>query len=330
MRRALLGVVLGAVAAAALPQAVRAQAGPGTATAAVLQIPGGSRAAGLGGAYTAGTDGDGLFYNPASAAWHAVSAGWSHQRHVMDIGYSSVGAAVRVWRLGIGASFAVLDYGSIEELVPDPAFAGQRGIETGEWRDANDAVARVTLAVPLFRQRLALGASVGLLWSTLAESVRTVELFDVGAQYRLGEGLSIGAALRNGGGQLEGAGLEPADLPAEVRAGIAWTLPAHRVRGLRAVAHTDFIAPLYDASNAIAAGLEIGTAPASAIAGFAGQRIGVAGRVGFNGGPGARALGRMHYGAGLSVDGVALDYTLQPMGELGLAHRIGLRWTPAH
>lgn len=311
---------------AAMPAA--AQAGAGTATGAVLQMPAGSRAAGLGGAFTAGDGGDVLFYNPAGAARHAAAAAASYQRHVMDVGFSSVGGAVRLRWLAIGATFSVLDYGSIDETVPDPAFGGQRGIETGEVLSANDAVARAMIAVPLLRDRLALGAAFGLYWSTLAESVRTVEIFDLGAQLRIRPDLVVGTAFRHGGGQLEGASLGSADLPAELRAGVAWTRHRPFALGASAALHADLIMPRYEAPTTAAVGVEIASAADAPLGVLAGQPVGAALRLGFNGAPGSDAVGRFHAGAGITVDGVAVDYTLQPMGDLGMAHRFGIRWTP--
>jgi hypothetical protein len=315
------------LAAAAAPAPALAQAGAGTAAGAVLQIPAGSRASGLAGAYTAATGADAIFYNPAAPWWQAMSATASYQRHMMDAGYSSFAAASRLRYLSIGVTFTALDFGSIDELVPDPAFDGQRGIETGERVGASDVVARAVLAVPLHR-RLALGGAFGLYWSTLAESVRTVELFDAGVQFRARDNLTLGAALRNGGGPLAGAGLEPADLPSEVRVGAAWTLPLPVGAGVQAAWHADVVFPRHDAPNALVAGLEVGNDPAAPLASLAGQSLSGAFRAGYNGATGRHALGRFHYGAGLSLDGLSIDYTLQPMGELGTAHRFGLRWTP--
>jgi hypothetical protein len=308
--------------AASGPRPLHAQAGAGSAAAAVLQIPAGGRVAGMGGAYAAAADADALFYNPASAAWAELSVGVALQRHVMDAGFSTAGAAMRLRFLSVALTFSVLDYGAVDELVPDPAFQGQRGIETGETVGASDVAGRMIVALPLHDGRLAVGASFGLLWSSLAESARTAELFDVGAQYRVTDAFSIGVALRNAGSALSGSRLADAELPTEVRAGAVW-LPAMAPAGLLPALHLDVIAPLYEADAAVAAGIEVRTAPAS----LAGQPFTAALRAGFNGAPGAHAVGRFHYGAGMSVQRLGIDYTVQPMGELGVTHRVGLRWS---
>jgi hypothetical protein len=301
------------------------QAGAGTAAAAVLQIPAGGWAAGLGGAFTAGSGSDVLFYNPAGAAWEAGAAGAAHQRHVMGSAYTSAAAAARVRRVTVAVTFAALDFGSVEELVPDPAFGGQRGAETGRRAAASDVAARMALAVPLPGGRLAAGVSLGLFYSTLAESVRTAEVLDAGVHYRPADGLRLGAALRNVG-RLTGAGLEPADLPTELRTGAAWTLPPFLPGGLVTQLHGDAVFPRYDAPNAIAAGLELLAPALPPVPGTGHQRLTGALRAGFNGAQGSRALGRLHYGAGLGLGNLALDYTFQPMGDLGATHRLGIRW----
>jgi hypothetical protein len=300
----------------------RGQAGAGSAAAAVLQIPAGSRASGLGGAYTAARDSDALFYNPASAAWAELSAGLAFQRHVMDAGYSSAAAAARVRFLSAAITFTVLDFGAVNELVPDPAFNGQRGMLTGDRVGAGDVAGRIVVGLPLLDGRLAAGAAVGVLWSSLAESARTAELLDAGVQYFGNDEGSIRTALPNAGSALSGSRLADARLPTELRTGVVWS-PTFASVGLEPSLHVDVISPLYDAPNSIAAGLEVRTAAAT----LGGQPFAAALRAGFNGAPGAHAVGRFHYGAGLDVQRLGIDYTLQPMGELGVTHRLGVRWS---
>jgi hypothetical protein len=313
------------IAAGALAPPVAAQSSRGTTSATVLQMPAGGRAAGFGGAYTAAADGDVLFYNPAGAAWLSATASMAYQRHSEQIGFGTAAASLRIGPAAAALTLGVLDYGSIAEVVPDPAFGGQRGMETGAMVGASDVVARIALAAPIPGSRLAVGASFGLVWITLAESVRTAEIYDAGLHYRAGDALSIGAALRNAGAQLEGAGLVPADLPTEVRAGAAWALPVAFTRGVQVRSHLDLIAPLNEGGRTFAIGVEGAT---ESIAGVmaGGHPLGAAVRAGFNGAPGTDAAGRLHAGAGLTLGSVSLDYALQRMNVLGMTHRIGVRW----
>jgi hypothetical protein len=323
--RAAATTLLAAAGLMTAPAPARAQSGSGTTTAAVLQLPAGSRAAGFGGAYTAAADGDVVFYNPAGAAWLPAYASLAYQRHAEEIGFVTAAAAYAAGPGALALTLAMLDYGSIPEIVPDPAFGGQRGMETGSTVSASDVVARVTLAAPLPGGRLAVGASAGLLWSMLAESARTATVFDAGLQYRAGAGVTLGAALRNAGGPLEGATLEPAELPREARAGVAWTLPPERTGPLQVSAHLDLIAPLGDdGARTFAAGVEAGTMPLRTAGGA--HRPAALLRAGFNGAPGSTGVGRLHLGAGLGLGSFSLDYALQSMGVLGVTHRVGVRW----
>jgi hypothetical protein len=323
MRAALLATLAAAALGAGATPAM-AQGGSGTTTAAVLQLPAGSRAAGFGGAYTGASEGDVVFYNPAGAAWLPGYASLAYQRHAEQIGFATAAAALSIGPAAIAVTVAALDFGSIREIVPDPAFGGQRGNETGNSLGASDVVTRVGVAVPLLGRRLAAGASAGLLWSVLAESSRTATLFDAGVQYRAGAGVSLGAALRNAGGALTGANLVPADLPTELRAGVAYAVPPALTGPLAASAHLDLIEPLNDGSTTFALGVEAGLAQPAATPG--GTPLTAVLRAGFNGAPGAAGVGRLHAGAGVALGTIAVDYTLQNMGVLGLTHRIGVRW----
>ncbi|NIQ52057.1 MAG: hypothetical protein GWN71_00780, partial [Gammaproteobacteria bacterium] len=79
--------IVSAVAAAlCLAGPVAAQSGVGTAGAQVLQLPTGSRAPALAGAYVAGSgDADLLFYNPAGTAALNGAVSLAYQSYFEDI-----------------------------------------------------------------------------------------------------------------------------------------------------------------------------------------------------------------------------------------------------
>ncbi|CAN5888538.1 hypothetical protein BH23GEM9_BH23GEM9_01110 [soil metagenome] len=298
---------------------VAAQSNYGTTGAAVLQLPAGSRAAAMGGAYTAAADGDAIFYNPAAAVWLAASASLAYQRHVDEIGFGTVGATRAFRPVAVALTFGFLDYGTIAEIVPDPAFGGQRGEETGLSASAAEVVGRITLAAPLLRRRLAAGVSAGLLWVSVAETGRIAAVFDAGLQYRAGHGLAFGAALRNAGGPLEGARLGPLDLPTEVRGGVSYLAPP-LAGPVSVTIHADLVAPVNDGPTALAAGAEaaIVTRP---------DGLSAALRAGYNGTVGPAGVGPLHLGAGITRAEFSLDYVFQDMGVLGAVHRFGVRWS---
>jgi hypothetical protein len=317
-RTHLLALLLSALGAASSAP-LAAQSGEGTTTAGVLALPGGGRAAGMGGAYVAGTDVDALFYNPASASWLDGSAGVSYQRHVEDIGFATAAGGGRIGAVGLALSIGYLDFGAVPEVRPDPDYGGQRGRETGEQWGASEAAARATVAIALLDNRLSVGASAGILYINLAETGRTAPIFDGGVQYRISPGLTAGAALRNAGADLTGARLADAPLPSEIRAGIAWLLPVQLARATTALANIDVIGPLRDGRTAPAVGIELRHAPPA-------RALAAALRAGYNAASGSDALGRMHLGAGIDIDGFAFDYAYQDMALLGAVHRLGVRW----
>jgi hypothetical protein len=315
-----LATAASSLTAAVLPGATHAQSGSGTTGAAVLQFAGGGRAAALGGAYTAAADIDVLFYNPAGAARLAASASASYQRHVEDIGFVTAAAALRIRGVSAGIALGHLDYGTIAEVRPDPAFAGQRGLETGESVGASETAARMMLAAPLIGRRLLAGASAGLLLVRAAETARAAAVFDAGLQYLAGDGLTLAAALRNAGADIEGALMAPAPMPTELRFGAAYDVPGAVSAPLLVRLSSDAILPTTDQPAALAAGAEAtigggGRGPAGSL------------RAGYNGAVGSTGVGRVHFGAGLTMDSFALDYAFQDMGMLGAVHRFGVRWS---
>jgi hypothetical protein len=300
---------------------LQAQTGRGRTGAAVLQLPAGARAAAMGGAYVAGDDADALFYNPAAAAASKVVASVSWQQHVEDIGYGSAAAGIRLGPAAFGVTLGFLDYGSIAEVVPDPAFLDQRGTESGERVNAAEVVGRATLATSFFGGRLAVGASGGMIWVSLAETGRVTPVFDAGVQFGASSVLALGVALRNAGGPIDGARLAAEELPTELRGGARYVAAGLRP-GFTATFHADVVALLHAGSvdhTGVALGVEA-LLPTSA----GGPRAAL--RAGFDGARTSRDVGRLHLGAGLSFARFDVDYAFQSMGVLGAVHRFGLRW----
>lgn len=293
--------------------------GAGTNGATVLQMLAGGRASALSGAYTAATaDADVLFYNPAGAAGLLAAAAVSYEQHVEDIGLATGSGAYRVGRFVLGASAIFLDYGEIREFVPDPDFGGQTGIPTGNTVGASEVAARLSGALPLSDGRFNLGASLGYVSTDLAGASRGAPFLDVGAQYLL-SGITFGAALRNVGGALSGAGIADADLPMEARIGGMYHFA--RETGLGGAVSADLVASLNGGQTGVVAGFEAGLLPRAE------SRVGAVARIGYDAGTGSEGQGALALGGGVSLGPLAVDYAYRNYDLFGSLHRIGVRWS---
>jgi len=292
--------------------------GAGSTGATVLQLLAGGRATGFSGAYSAArTDADVLFYNPAGIAGVSAAAAVSYQQHVADIGVATGSGAYRVGRLVLGGSVIFLDYGDIDEYVPDPDFGGQTGRPTGSTVSASEVAARISGALPLMDGRLNLGASAGWVSVDLAGTGRGTPFLDIGAQYAL-SAVTFGATLRNLGGSLSGGGVADAERPKEARAGAM--VEVTRPSGLGAVLSADLVSQLRDHQTGLVAGVEAGLIPSG------GSRVGAVGRVGFNTATGDGGQGALLLGGSVSVGRVSVDYAWQNYDLFGTLHRFGIRW----
>lgn len=301
-----------------VPAAARAQSGVGSTGAAVLQLPAGSRAVALSGAYVAAAgDADVLFYNPAGVAGLGAAASLAYQRHVADILFGSAAGAIEAGPLYIGLAVAYLDAGEIDVIEPDPNFGGQRGRGTGIRAGASESALRLAVAVPIGRFRL--GAAAGAVTSSLAGVTRSAPIIDLGAHFELAA-VTIGASLRNLGPALSGGDGADIPMPTEARLG-AWyehTL----VNGLGFTLGADLASDLEAGTSRLAAGLEAGLLPG------VGRAFGAVARVSLDDeGEADDALGALRFGAGITLDRIAFDYTYQDFEFFGGIHRIGIRWT---
>ncbi|HUG40395.1 MAG TPA: hypothetical protein VMM12_07915 [Longimicrobiales bacterium] len=313
-------LLLGAAAAlGALPAPPACAQGAGSAGAEILQMPAGARATALGGAYTAAFgDPDAVFYNPASVAWLRKAAGLGYQAYVQDVSVGSLSGALRAGPLGLGAGVLFLDAGSLEEIVPDPAYGGERGRGTGERVSATEAAARLAAARTLPGGRAAVGLSLGIVTSNLAGVSRDALFLDAGAQLRVGRRLSLGGSLRNVGTALGSAEMGDAPLPAQARVGAAYDHRIGAAYGARAFA--DAVWGIQEQSAGLALGAEAGLLPP-------GGAVSAVLRAGVALGEGEGNLGRLRFGGGVSIGSVAVDYAVQAFEYLGTIHRVGIRWS---
>ena len=301
------------------PAPARGQ-GPGSAGAEILQIGAGARAAALGGAYAAvADDPDAVFYNPSAVAWLPQSAGLAYQAYVEDVTIGSVSGALGGGRrIRFGAGLLFLDAGSIDEVVPDPTFGGERGQETGERVGATEAAARLAGAFAFAEGRASAGVAIGFVTSDLAGVGRSAAFLDLGAQGRIGDRLSVGVSLRNLGTGMASEEMGEAPLPSQARLGATYRRPLGALYG--AAAFADAVWGIEEETAGLALGVEGGLLPPD-------RSISAVLRLGATLGEGEGHLGRLRFGGGLGLRGIGLDYSVQVFEYLGAIHRIGLRWS---
>lgn len=318
--RAIRALVLPAAAAllAFDPTAAMAQTGEaGTTGAVILELPAGSRATGLAGAFTAGSGVDALFYNPAGAGGVSAGFGAAYQSYVADVTLGSAAGAFRIGRVTLGGSILYLDAGEVDVLEPDPAFGGQRGRPTGATASAGETALRVSAATALLDEQLRIGASAGYVSSDIAGSTGNAPFVDVGMQYAV-RWLTLGIGARNLGGELDYGDGAGAPLPSELRVGGAVTLPVGFM--LDASAGADVITRLEGEGSAFALGGELGLRPGQA-------PITAAARAGYTTITGDSGLGgELHLGASVGTSGWSVDYTFQELDFFGTVHRFGVRY----
>lgn len=308
-----------ALALALAPAAPTVAQGAGSTGAELLLMSAGTRAAALGGAYTAaGGDPDAVFYNPASVVGLRQGAGFGYQAYVQDVSLGSLSGALEAGPLSLGAGVLYLDAGSIEEIVPDEAYGGERGRGTGERVGATEAAARLAAALPVADGRAAVGAAVGVVTSDLAGVGRTAAFLDLGARLRVGDRLDLGASLRNLGTDLAHEELGEADLPAQARLGATYRHAFGPLYG--AAAFADGVWNIAEETAGAALGAEAGLLPE-------GGGVAAVLRAGVVVGEGGGQLGRLRFGGGVSLGALSLDYAIQHFRYLGTIHRFGVRWS---
>jgi hypothetical protein len=292
---------------------LQAQDKAGAAGAQVLQFLPGSRAAALSGAYTAiSGDADALFYNPAGIGSLRRAGTLSYEAYVSDVAYGSLGVATRIAALTVGASVAFLNAGDIREVIPDPNYGGNTGIETGETVSASESALRLVAGLPLLDGRLRAGAALGFVATALAEQRQQAPIADLGAQYDLGA-VTLGMMLRNLGTGLSGDAED--ELPTELRIGAATQL----IGGRSGVANisAELVHRASEGSTTFAAGFEAGLRPTDA------RPFALLARVGID--AEAEQLSNLRAGASIGFREFAFDYTYQQLDFFGAVHRFGLR-----
>jgi hypothetical protein len=296
---------VGAMLGASLPAAAQ-RAG------VVLALPASARAAGAGDAAPLATGAAALFYGaahlPAQAAVSASAGTW-----IGGVQLMSLAATTRRSRYGaLGVGVQSLDYGSADEIIPDPLTGGTRGTATGAQVGASAFALTVGWAIPLRRVH----SGVAVVWlheqvadlsgSALATSLGT------GVTWR---GWDIDHALQHVGQGTMTLGGHASTLASSQRLSVrtpAWSAGRVHVVGVaeyRDVRKEERVSLLgAEGSVETRAGWRLFARAAAA------QQDAASARDGWSAG-GSAARGAW-----------SLDYAYQGFGALGAVHRMGVSW----
>ena len=308
MTRILAGLAFCLAARTALAQG-------GESGTIVLEHPASARSLGLGGAMTAVRDGDAaLFSNPALLDTKTgSSASMSGQHYIASSTLAAASAAMSAFGGSIAIGLRGLNYGSVNEYVPDTInFGGQRGIATG--RDVTASEFALTAGFARAMSRVRIGGAVSYVRQQIANESGGTASIDVGVATDLSRGIVVGAAVQHIGPDLKLA-TTPSALPRLVRAGIS--VPFHvgpfgaLVAGEAVARQSGDILPR--------GGAELWWRTANGVT--------LTARAGARGGSADDVLSRFTYGGGIAASHVALEYAHQGMTALGGgAHRVGVRF----
>jgi hypothetical protein len=306
------------IAASVIAPAARAQGE--TRAAVLLTLPSSTRGLALGDAWGAvANDESALFYNPAQLArQRSLAVGGSVERYIAG---TTLGAFATAWRMARGTAalgVQILDYGN-EEEVTSPG--GEFGTPTGNTVSAQDvAISAGYGYAHAFGARGELRFGTALKWvrQHVANASGSTVAADVGLAASFGNGWDVSAALQHLGPHLTLAAVS-APLPYTWRVAAA----SPPVNGLLGAGFT---------LRTMAEGRQSGGGPATGVLAAEGtwrtSRDGLAltGRAGFA----LRGTGDdrrpLTLGGGLTLARVTVDYAYEAFEQLGITHRVGVRF----
>ena len=278
--------------------------------AAFLLLPASPRAMALGGVGVASEGAAALFDNAGGMACRGLGGSLAVQRHIGGTSAATValGYGTSGWTLAGGVH--LLDYGAIDEVIPDPASGGEIGAPTGARLSASDFAVAVGAARQMGWLRAAISGK--LVRQQVAEASGSTGAADAAVEARLPKGARVSLAIQHLGGGLALSGRE-AELPTLWRAGVA--LPPLRRRSveLRAVGE---LLGVRDARLSAAAGAEA--------LWRVGKGMALAARIGLRSMPDEGLASPLTFGGGLEGERMSISYGYRGYGALGGAHRVGI------
>jgi hypothetical protein len=299
-------------AALALGASVCAYAGgPGTTSAELLKLPLGTRAVGMGEAFTAmADDSSALYWNPAGMSlMKQKEATFMHSSLIEGINYEHLAFVMPGDSYALGTNFSYLGYGDIAgyDNTPNAANPSGGGSPTGNVSAysyvLNGGISR------LFAESFALGLSGGLVHENLAEDTANTFAINAGALYKLPTHFwdgryRVGVALQNMGPGMKFVS-ERDPLPHKINFGAA----AEGIHKLPLNLTMDVSVP-NDNDAYVSLGSEYWFRDMVAL------RLGYAG---------SKDEGRgVRVGVGIKYGGLLLDYAYAGYGDFGATNRISI------
>lgn len=276
----------------------------------VLALPASARAAGAGDAAPLAMDASALFYGsenlPVTRAVSASAGTW-----IGGAQFSTLAVAMPVRGTTFGVGLQSLDYGSADEIIPDPLTGGARGTATGNRVSASEFA--ITAAAGRRAGAWRVGVAGTFVSQQIAEATGHTTGVDAGAGVTL-RGWDLSASAQHLGGMLQ-LGVVRSPLVRTYRGAVAtpaWQAGRSSLRGVAECRSVDGEGTL-------------------ALLGGEGKWEGAAGwQLSLRGAVVSQSVATVR--APWSTGGSAargdwsLDYAYQGFGALGAVHRMGVTW----
>ncbi|MHB8838197.1 MAG: hypothetical protein ACYC7F_04520 [Gemmatimonadaceae bacterium] len=283
---------------------------------AVLSLPASARAAGGGDAAAFATDASALFYGaqrlPRERIATASAGTWIGDVQLATLAYAMPIAWQRRARSVLALGVQSLDYGSADEIIPDPLTGGTRGTPTGDRVGGNELA--LTAGVKQQTARVRVGFALSYLRQQVADLSASALTMSAANGITM-RGWDADLSVEHAAGRARNPARRTLTIPSTWRGSVAtpaWTLARARWRGIAE----------YRRVNAAGSTSVLGAEGVFTTAtGWELQLRGAGlaysdetARAPWSAG-GSAARGRW-----------SLDYAYQGFGALGAVHRMGITW----
>lgn len=304
--------VFGMATAAALGASVL----PAQSSMVVLTLPASARAAGGGDVSPLATDASALFYGAQRLPRErigTVSAGtWIGDAQLATLAFATPLRSQRRARSVLAFGVQSLDYGSADEIVPDPLTGGRRGTATGNSVGGNELALTIGLKQEAIRSRT--GIALTYMRQQVADLSASALTFSAANGITVRE-WDIDLSVEHAATSSRNPARRTLTIPSTWRASLAtpaWTLSRTRWRGIaewRRANHAGSTAVIgAEGSLKTAAGWELQVRGAGLS--YSDET--------------ARAPWSM--GGSAARGAWSLDYAYQGFGAFGAVHRMGVTW----